>query len=390
MTSLTLIHGMFWAGVGILFYTFAGYPFFLLGLGKCFHSRRSCRMEAVESPTITVLLVVGNEEARIASRLTNLLETDYPPDKFEIVVVSDGSTDGTVANLTPFLEERVRLVVNHQRQGKAAGLNLGLEAARGELVVFADARQRFTPETIPNLARHFVNPEVGAVSGALMIDSAASSVGGGVDAYWKLEKFIREQESVFDSSIGCTGAVYSIRRDLFRAIPADTVLDDVVIPMQAAIQGYRVLFDPAAMAFDPQSLEPARESIRKRRTLAGNFQMFFRYPQWLWPWRNRLWWQLISHKYLRLAAPFWMVEVFVVNALLAADPFYGMLFMFQCAFYLLALIGIGFSRLKSRFLTWPAGFVFLNWMVLRGLWHYLTAPRLAGWGTQSQVRDKQM
>lgn len=138
-----------------------------------------------------------------------------------------------------------------------------------------------------------------------------------------------------------------------------------------------MLFDPEARAFDPQTLEPERERIRKRRTLAGNFQMLFRYPGWLLPWRNRLWWQLIAHKYLRLAAPFLLALLFASNAALRDEPLYRALFIGQCGFYLAALLGLALPRL--RLVSLPAAFVFLNWMTLAGLWHYLRGTRQPGW-----------
>jgi cellulose synthase/poly-beta-1,6-N-acetylglucosamine synthase-like glycosyltransferase len=219
----------------------------------------------------------------------------------------------------------------------------------------------------------------------LMIETAATSVGGGVDAYWRLEKLIRAAESKVDSSIGCTGAVYAIRRNLFHPIPADTLLDDVVIPMQIALQNYRIAFEPGAIAFDPQSLEPERERIRKQRTLAGNFQMLFRNAGWLLPWRNRLWWQLISHKYFRLGGPLFLLVLFVSNVMLIEKPFYRYLLIGQCLFYLFALCGTLFKARKFFCFSAPAGFVFLNLMTIRGFFYFIGGGFQTGWRTTDQV-----
>jgi cellulose synthase/poly-beta-1,6-N-acetylglucosamine synthase-like glycosyltransferase len=306
------------------------------------------------------------------------LASEYPADKMEVIVVSDGSTDGTVECGNSLNDERVRILPQKFRAGKAHCLNLGVASAKGEIIIFGDMRQRFDSDTIRRLVSHFSDPQVGAVSGALEIEKSSSAVGGGVDLYWRLEKFIRLSESQFDSSIGCTGAVYAIRRSRFQSIPPDTILDDVVIPMQIAVQGSRVLFDPNAVAYDPQTLEPQREKIRKQRTLAGNFQMLFRYPQWLFPWANRLWWQFISHKYLRLAAPFFMLLLLVSNAFLLDCIFFRLVFIAQCGFYFLALLGRIFPAARSRFLSIPAGFVFLNLMTLSGLYHFLRGSYRGG------------
>ncbi len=370
-----------WLSLFGLLYTFAGYPAHVLWLAK----RRKRGMpegtRGKTAPEVSVVLVVWNEASRVGERIRNLLASDYPLGRLEIVVVSDGSDDGTVAKVREFEhDKRVRLLVRHERSGKPACLNEGIAAAQGEIIVFADARQRFAEDTVNRLAENFHDPEVGAVSGELLIESADSGVGSGVDAYWKLEKLIRGAEAQIDSSIGCTGAVYAIRKSLYTPLPDDTLLDDVVTPMRIVLAGYRVLFDETAKAYDPQSLEPEREARRKRRTLAGNFQMLVRHPEWLRPSRNRLWWQLIAHKYLRLLAPFLLLAMFDTNLLLArSEPLYMALFAGQVMFYAAAIIGLSVSDLKLKVFSFPAGFVFLNIMTLRGLLYYLSGAGKKGW-----------
>lgn len=370
MSVHTIALFIFWVSAVVLFYTFTGYPIVMFVLARIFP--RKVKNEAQAGPRdVTVIMAAHNEEQRIVARLQNLFASDYPADHLRIVIVSDGSTDGTVGKIHAFNDPRVELIVQPQRSGKAQCLNIAVAKTRSDLIVFADVRQRFAPDTISRLVSRFTDPEVGAVSGALEIERSGSAVGGGVDAYWRLEKFIRLMESRFDSSIGCTGAVYAIRRQLFQELPPDTLLDDVVIPMRIALQKTRVAFDPSAVAYDPQALEPDREKVRKQRTLAGNYQMLFRYLNWLLPWRNRLWWQLLSHKYLRLVAPFFMSLCFAANAVLLNLSFYNLLFAAQCVFYLCAMIGVSFSSIKWRVFAIPAGFVFLNAMAVSGFSHYL-------------------
>ncbi len=374
----------FWAAFGALLYAYAGYPAAMYCLARLFPRRTTARPR-LELPSATVALCAFNEAGRIAGRLENLLASDYPKDKLEIVVVSDGSTDATAEQVRALNEPRIRLLAQPQRSGKSHCLNLALAGAGGEIVVFCDTRQTFAPQTISKLVAHFSDPQIGAVSGSLEIDPAASSVGSGIDVYWRIEKFLRFAESRFDSCIGCTGAVYAIRRKLFQPLPPETLLDDVVIPMQIATQGFRVAFEPEAVAFDPQTLEPEREKIRKRRTLAGNYQMLFRNWRWLLPWKNRLWWMLISHKYLRLAAPFLLLLMFVANFFLMEQSFYRVLFFGQCLFYFLAACGLVFSAKRLPLFSIPAGFVFLNWMALSGLWHYFRQPSKTTWERASHV-----
>ena len=360
----------FWIGIAALAYTFVGYGLLMRLLART-RSRAALRGSPEEAPFVTAVVVAHSEEARIVARIENLLASDYPPERLHVLLISDGSTDETVARAQSIANPRVAILTRPARSGKAGCINAAMRQCSGDIIVFADARQRFAADTIARLAAHFTDPRVGAVSGALEIEAAQSGIGSAVDAYWRHEKEIRAAEAQWDSCIGCTGAVYAIRRTFFEPIPDDTLLDDVVIPMQIAVRGYRVLHDPAALAFDPQALEPAAERARKRRTLAGNFQMLVRHPRWLLPWRNRLWWQLISHKYLRIFAPAFLAQILIANAALLARPFFRLAFLGQCGFYALACIGALFPRLKHRVFSLPAGFVFLNVTTIRAFWHYL-------------------
>ncbi|HSH92520.1 MAG TPA: glycosyltransferase family 2 protein [Roseimicrobium sp.] len=371
---------LFWGGLLVLGFTFLGYPLVLSVFARISQRPPAISSGSVPVPKVSIVLVVRNESDRIESRIANLLESNFPADSLRVLVVSDGSTDATVEKALKYGDCRVEVEVIEQGSGKSTGLNRGLARAIDEIVVFADARQRFTPDTIPMLVKPLMDRSFGACSGRLIIESAASSTGSGVGDYWALESRLRSDEAKLDSCIGCTGAVYAIRRECFSPIPEDTLLDDVLIPMQVVLAGKRVWYEPDAMAFDPQSLEPARESVRKERTLAGNFQLLFRYPGWLLPWRNRLWWALICHKYLRLLGVPLMGLILVSNLLLLSKGVYQMLFAGQACFYLFAVLGLlGVS--KNRLFSLPASFVFLNWMTVRGLIHYLTADPKSGWKT---------
>lgn len=360
----------------LTFYTFAGYPLLIRCIAR---NRPPLDAPPVTNLPVSIVLVVHNEEARIVARLQNLADTDYPADAIEVIVVSDGSTDRTVEIARSCGLTRLTVIPLPERSGKAAGLNAALASARGEVIVFADARQRFNRQTLPHLLRWYALPNIGAVSGDLTIESATSQVGGAVSSYWAFEKKLRIAEARIDSCIGCTGAVYSIRRSLYVPIPPDTLLDDVVIPMHVATQGYRVLHDPESHAYDPQSLEPDREVVRKRRTLAGNFQMLFRHPAWLLPWRNRLWLQLASHKYCRVLAPFFLCICYAANALLLTVPGGKVAFAVQTAFYLLGIAGLVFPGLRLRIFSLPAGFLLLNLSAVSGFWHYLRGSHTRLW-----------
>jgi len=364
-------------GCLVLAYTFFGYAIIVHIIG------RKKSEAAVENfaPNVSVVLVGRNEEERIVGRIENLLDTDHPQDSIEIVVVSDGSTDHMITKIEALGDQRIRAIDSPDHRGKPACLNDGVSASMGEFIVFADARQRFERTTIPRLLSRFIDPKIGAVSGELLIEPSESGIGKGVDAYWRIEKAIRLGESGIDSSIGCTGAVYAIRKSSFAPLPPDTLLDDVVCPMQIALSGLKVKFAPEAVAYDPQSLEPERESRRKRRTLAGNFQMLFRYPSWLLPWRNRLFIQLVSHKYLRLLAPLLLLQVLVASLILAyRGSLFGIVALAgQAILYCFALLGVAFPRLPGKAFAIPAGFVFLNLMTVRGFIEFLFGRGRVGW-----------
>ena len=361
----------------LLAYSFIFYPALIHILSQ--HLEHPVRKSHAYQPRVSVILVVSNEESCILSRLNNLAATNYPADQIEIILVSDGSTDGTLTQAQKLNIPNLRIMEQPYSMGKAVCINAALSAATGEILVFADARQTFATLTIRELTANFDDPSVGAASGALEIAKGNKGTSDGLGIYWKLEKFIRHSESRLDSAIGCTGAVYAMRRSCAKPIPPDTILDDIVLPMQAALAGYRIIFDPTATAFDPLPQDPAVENKRKERTLAGNFQMLFRYPAWLLPWKNRLWWQLISHKYLRLLSPFLLVALLSLNLLLLPSFFFTACLILQLLFYILALFGWVIPHAKTPLLTAPAAFVFLNIMVVRGFFCYLDGTYSQGW-----------
>lgn len=370
----------FWLSLTGLFYTHVGYLLVMLVLAKWRSRSAVSTSPACEANSVSVCVVVAahNEEQRIRTRIGNILASDYPADLLSVVVVSDGSTDGTFNAVSSYPNPRVTAVRQELRSGKAVCLNEAMNRVAAEITVFADSRQDFAPDAIRVLVRAFQDPRVGAVSGSLGIRSAESTLGRGVDVYWRMEKKLRETESSFDSCIGCTGAIYAIRSRLFSEVPPGLILDDVVIPMRIAVQGYRVLFEPGAVAWDNQSLEPQRERMRKRRTLAGNFQMLTLFPTWLGPGKNRLWWQLLSHKYLRLLGPLFLVGLLASTIALRGETFYGIMLSGQVCFYGAALAGVLLSH-KSRITSIASGFVFLNWMVIEGFWQFVVRNDSKGW-----------
>ncbi len=356
----------------LIAYAHVGYPVLMAVLARL--RKKPLKTSQPLPAGISIVMSVFNAETRIQARLRNLLACRWHGE-LEIVVFCDGCTDGTAQTVAELGDPRVRVLSHPQSRGKATALNEAVPDCRFPVVVLCDARQDFHPEALMELVTPFSDPTVGAVSGLLEIAASAAGSGQGVDLYWKIERKLREWEGIFDSVIGCTGAIYAIRQDLFLPLHPATILDDVVVPMRIAAAGRRVLYAPAAVAYDPQTLDPVLEKKRKLRTLAGNYQMIEHFPAWLLPWKNRTWWQLISHKYLRLAVPWLLIAVLLLSLLAPKTPFVLLLLAGQAAAYGAAMTGLLLPGVKVRALTIPAGFLLLQITCLRALGAYLKARR---------------
>jgi biofilm PGA synthesis N-glycosyltransferase PgaC len=354
------MEAVFWGAFGLVLYVYAGYPLVLAMWARMATRQRQSRGDHV--PPVSVVMAARNEAARLPGRIENLLALDYPVDLLEIIVVSDGSTDQTARVVAPYTAAaaqprpgaapRVRLIETGPH-GKAAALNIGVAAARHETILFADARQRFAPDAVRELVANFADPAVGAVSGELVLDCEAgaspSSASDGVGAYWRYEKWLRAQESAIDSMLGATGAIYAMRRACWRPLPEGTILDDVLAPMRAVLAGWRVVFEPRARAFDETAPDVAAESRRKRRTLAGNYQVLALEPSLLVPGRNRVWLQYVSHKLGRLAVPWALLVLLVAGMMLAmSSTLYLVFAAIQLAFYGLAGYGAFLEHRSNR------------------------------------------
>ncbi len=329
---------VFWCALALLVYVYFGYPL-IAWLRRKARPRPVAR--APIEPHVTVVVVAHNEGHRIGRRIENLLASDYPRERLAIIVGSDGSTDNTVEVALRYEDRGVTVREFGQRRGKTSVLNDLIASAEGEIVVLADARQRFEPAAIRALVANFADAEVGAVSGELHLRkrSGTSPGGEGAGFYWQYEKFIRANESWSGSTVGATGAIYAIRRHLFQPIPADTILDDVLIPMQIVRKGYRVVFEADARAHDLIAMNPREDFIRKARTIAGTFQLLARHPWMLNPLRCRVWFEVLSHKALRLAIPALQFAVLVANVALIDAVFFRVFLAGQSMFYAAALTG---------------------------------------------------
>jgi len=326
-------------GVSLLIVAFAyfGYPLVIW-----LRARTHALPIAVRDwePSVDVLVVAYNAAAELAAKLQNLASLDYPRERITIHIASDGSSDDTIAIAEA---AGVRVHAFAERRGKSACLGDVLPRLTGEIVVLMDVRQRVEAGAMRALLRPLADPAIGAVSGELMferVDAALRGFGGGVDIYWKYEKFIRRHEAISGSVVGVTGALYAIRRALAPAVPPGLILDDLWIPLAVA-RSARVVFANDAIAWDRVSEDPAREAQRKRRTLAGNFQIIERDPALLLPWTHPLGWRIWGHKWLRLAVPWLLAIALLCNVALAGTSMlWTVLLAGQIALYALAIVGI--------------------------------------------------
>jgi len=370
---------LFFVSVGVILYTYLVYPAIIVSWARLRPRRVVKRYRHVP---VSVVVAARNEEANISARLENLLSQEYPRDLMEILVVSDGSTDRTVELARLHAANGVRVIEGPVALGKAAALNIGVANASHEVVVFADARQRFSPNAIAELVSVFHDPSVGGVSGELVL-LAGDDVGEvheGVGLYWRYEKLIRRSESAVDSVVGATGSIYAVRKELYTPLAPHTLLDDFLVPMRIVLAGYRVIFIRAARAFDLSSPTAAKEFSRKVRTLAGNFQAVTMEPRLVSPRHNRVLLQFVSHKLARLVVPYFCVAAWVTSALLPG-PLYAGAFALQTVFYglgVLNLTPLRTARMAVVFrVSWT--FIVLNAAAVMGFWVFVTRQEQVVW-----------
>jgi cellulose synthase/poly-beta-1,6-N-acetylglucosamine synthase-like glycosyltransferase len=329
---------LFWASTIIVAYAFVGYAI-LMWLFAWLRPKHVIRGPI--RPSVSILMAVHNGGEALLAKLKNLSTLNYPKEKLELIVVSDGSTDGTEEILSSAGGVKA---IHCPRLGKSEALNHALAIASSEIVVFTDVRQRIEPDAIAELVSNFADEGVGCVSGELMFCAATTNKVAGISAYWKLEKLIRKCESASGSVIGATGALYAVRRSLIPRLPTGTLLDDVYVPLWVIRQGKRVIFEPKARAWDELSNGTASEFRRKVRTLAGNVQMLELAPWAIWNKAVRF--RYVSHKLIRLVAPWLMIAMFFSAWALAGFKFYLVLAILQSLFYGIAAISALLPVLK--------------------------------------------
>jgi poly-beta-1,6-N-acetyl-D-glucosamine synthase len=346
----------FWLCFALISYAYFGYA---VWLWLCVRLRQRPVPKKYSAPNVSIIIAVRNEEANLPTKLENLRLLNYPPDRLQIVIASDGSTDRTADILRQRTSDVVPVILE-QSNGKGCALNEAVKLAQGDILVFLDARQVVDRDAISELVSCFEDPEIGAVSGELLLETATGGPSEeGLGIYWKIEKIVRKLESASGSVVGVTGAIYAIRRELYTEIPRGTILDDVFVPMNVARLGKRIVFQPSAIARDRVFSKKGKEFSRKVRTLTGNYQLL-RLAPWLLSASNPLLFRFVSHKLLRLLVPLLLVLMLLSSAI-AHGPFYSAIFWLQVLFYVLAMFGaLSPPAKKFKPIAIASTFVMLN------------------------------
>jgi glycosyltransferase involved in cell wall biosynthesis len=319
------------------------------------------------------VMAVHNGATMLAAQLQHLLTLDVELVR-EVIVVSDGSTDATASILQATNDARLRAIVLETQCGKAAALNHGIAAATGKILLFVDIRPRIEAGALAELLSNFADERVGCVAGELLLstdghDGAASAVSG---LYWKYEQWIRNCEAAWDSPVGVYGGFYAVRRSLVSIAPDGIILDDMFQPLSVIRQGYRSVCDRKAVVVDRWPAQAAGEFSRKVRTLAGNFQLIALAP-WVLSAKNRVVFQLVSHKLLRLVVPYFFVLLLLSAAWVGAESWpYAAFAVLQAAFWLMAAMSLKRPVPGLQKLAAPAGaLLVLNAAAVAGLYRFL-------------------
>ena len=386
---MTLVTIFFWISLGILFYCYAGYGvilFLLTRIKQFFAPRKEKQSEDFVLP-VTLIVTAYNEKIIIENKIANTLSLDYPPNKLNIIFITDGSIDGS--------EEIVRkfpsIVSMHlpERKGKYAAIKRAMKQVQTPIVVFSDANTILNAACIKNIAAHYANEKTGGVAGEKKITrhKTMSAVGEAEGLYWQYESFMKKLDAGFNTVTGAAGELFSIRTALFKELEDDLILDDFVISMQICLEGYRIEYEPEAFAIELPSASLTEEEKRKVRISAGAYQSIvylkeclniFKYPL--------LSFQYISRRLLRwVFCPIMLVILLLSNFLLicyqVTDIFYNGFLVAQIVFYLFAFAGWLLVRAGKRagLFGIPFYFVFMNYCLVKGFIKFVKGKQSVLW-----------
>lgn len=380
----------FWLCASLVLACYLLYPAVLF-LAYCFaqirrdlqylHDRENRRAPVLSDedlPDVTIVVAAYNEMERLPDKIANIEEIDYPADKLHFVFVSDGSSDGTAEFLGRITRPNFQAILNPERRGKAVALNHGVASAQTEVLVLSDASTLFTPQGIRRLVRHFGDEKVGVVCGSLEFRSIATT-GGNEGVYWSAESMMRLMESRLGATLTASGAFYAIRKQCVPQLSSDTVLDDLMVPMHARSVGYKVAYDPEAVAIEFPASTIEGEYVRRVRIATGSFRALGTLLRTPMPGFTRI--AFIGHKLLRWTVPFFLFGILVSNAFLLDSPLYRGFFAAQLLFYLWAAVGYSLRERASRLRFLLLGYfvVAMNFAFIVGLFRFMRSSQRITW-----------
>ena len=376
---------IFWLSAAALGYTYAGYPLLLLIMSRL--RPREVKRGAFE-PSVSVIVTAYNEERDLAAKLENTLALDYPRELLEIIVASDCSTDRTDEIAHAFADRGVRLARQPQRLGKTAAQNMAVAEARGEIILFSDATSLYERDVLRVMMPSFADPTVGCVAGRLIyVDPADSRVGRGARSYWGYETFLKRHESRVCSLIGASGCLYAVRRSAY--VPLyNEACSDFIIATKMIEQNLRAVYEPAAVCTEETNRQTDKELKMRVRVIAQTFTDLWRHRAMMNPFRSGFYTvQLLSHKVMRYAVPFFLIAILATSGILARySLLYLIVFGSQLGCYLGALGAWMLERagVHSRMLALPQYFVLSNLAALIACYQFLRGERYAHWETNRE------
>lgn len=378
-SSLAII---FWSCFATVVFAYLGYPLLISLLSRLFgRTHERPHVSDAHLPVLSLLIAAHNEELDIEARILNALSLDYPADKLEIVIASDGSTDGTNDIVRRYAHRGVQLFAYEKNRGKATVLNESIARLRGSVILLSDANTHMAPDAARRLASWFAAPEIGVVCGRLILTDPRT--GRNVDGlYWKYETFLKKCESRLGALLGSNGAIYAIRKELFPAVQPGTLIDDFVIPLAAKrASGCRIVYDAGATATEETAPTIRAEFRRRVRIGAGGFQSIGMLWPLLSPANGWVALTFFCHKILRWLCPFLLIGMFAASVVLIREPVYASLVAAQLGFYAVALVGPWLPA-QPRFLRYvrlPAMFASMNLALLFGFARWLRGGHTGVW-----------
>jgi len=331
----------------LIFYTYLGYPIFLYFIAQL--SSRKVKKADIE-PSVTYLISAYNEETNIRDKLKDVLSLDYPKEKLEIIVVSDASSDKTDEIVREFEGRGVKLLRVEGRVGKTEVQNRAIKVAKGEIVIFSDSTTKYEKSAIRKIVRNYADPLVGAVSGRYKYyDPDQSQVGTGTIVFWDYENFIKMKQMQIRTITGCCGCIYSVRKSLYVPLPGD-IISDLVEPLKILEQGYRIVFEPEALAYETTCQKSDEEFKMRVRVISRGMRGLWYMKKLLNPFKyGFVSFQLISHKILRWFIPVFLFVLFFLSLfLMRKNIFYFIFFILQLVFYFSALLGFIFEKAQKK------------------------------------------